>query len=163
MSEIGRDGSTAAPVTRAPEPARWRSRWRWSPARAAAVGALCAGLLAGVAADRLLTREGRTVPLEVDAARAPGASGQLRVHSGGATLVVTRLPAPPRGRVYQVWIKRPGRPPDATATLFEPRRDGSAVAAVPGSVEAAEAVLVTQEPDGGSQAPSAQPLIAARL
>ena len=45
------------------------------------------------------------------------------------------LPAPPSGRVYQVWLKRDGHAPEPTAALFMPSRDGAATASVPGSME----------------------------
>jgi hypothetical protein len=72
------------------------------------------------------------------------------------------MPPPPRGRVYQVWIKRPGRDPQPTSALWSVRRDGSAEVAVPGSLDGVEAVLVTSEPNGGSDVPSRAPVIAAQ-
>lgn len=45
--------------------------------------------------------------------------------------------------------------------LWSTRADGSAAAVVPGSLAGVEAVLVTDEPLGGSEAPSAEPVIAA--
>jgi hypothetical protein len=75
-----------------------------------------------------------------------------------ATLEVSGMPAPPAGRVYQVWLKREGRDaPVPTSALWLPRSDGSASVAVPGSLEDVEAVLVTGEPAGGSDAPTQLP------
>jgi hypothetical protein len=71
------------------------------------------------------------------------------------------MPAPPSGRIYQVWLKRPGRDPEPTSVLWSTRSDGSAEVAVPGSLDGVEAVLVTDEPAGGSAAPTKPPVISA--
>jgi hypothetical protein len=47
--------------------------------------------------------------------------------------------------------------------LWSPRSNGSAEVAVPGSLDDVEAVLVTDEPRGGSQKPSRPPFITAPL
>jgi hypothetical protein len=88
---------------------------------------------------------------------------QIEVDDGAATLIAHGLPEPPSGRVYQVWLKRPGLAPEPTSALFTPSRDGTATATVPGSMEGVEQVLVTDEPRGGSRMPTRQPLIAAAL
>ena len=101
----------------------------------------------------------RTVIAEVEA---PDAEVKLVVDEDEhSTLVASNLPAPPSGRVYQVWIKRPGSAPEATDALFTVRKDGSAAVDVPGSLEGVEAVLVTDEPPGGSDAPTGRAIIAA--
>jgi anti-sigma-K factor RskA len=135
--------------------------WRLAPAAAAL---LAAGVLAGIAVSGLAGDGARTYAVSVDRRQAPEAEAQLRVVEGEAMLVAEGLPAPPEGRVYQVWVKRPGSPaPEPTSALFLPRRDGSAVAAVPGVLSEMEAVLVTHEPAGGSRAPTQRPLLTAPM
>jgi anti-sigma factor RsiW len=134
--------------------------WRLAPAAAAL---LAAGLLAGVAITGLTGDGARTYEVAVDRQQAPQAEAQLRVDDGEATLVAEGLPAPPEGRVYQVWVKRPGEDPEPTSALFLPSRDGSAAAAVPGAPPDMEAVLVTHEPTGGSREPTRPPLLTAPL
>ena len=73
------------------------------------------------------------------------------------------LPAPPSGRVYQVWLKRDGHAPEPTAALFMPSRDGAATASVPGSMQGIDQVIVTDEPDGGSPQPTGDLLAVADL
>jgi len=104
----------------------------------------------------------RTVAATVDAAQAPGARVRLQVVDGRGTLVAEKMPPPPGGRVYQVWLKRPGRDPQPTDVLWSVRRDGSAQVAVPGSLDGVQAVLVTDEPAGGSEVPSKAPVITAQ-
>ncbi len=103
--------------------------------------------------------EARTVVAQT---QSPAADVWLEIGDEGSTLVARNLPAPPSGRIYQVWLKRPGRDPEPTSVLWSTRGDGSAEVAVPGSLEGVEAVLVTDEPPGGSETPSKPPVITAR-
>jgi anti-sigma-K factor RskA len=150
---------------RAPERRRPRflSGWRLRPALAAACAA--ALLLVGGLGGALLsggTGGVRTVVAQVDAAQAPGAQVRLVVRDGRGTLVARRMPPPPRGRIYQVWLKRPGRDPQPTAVLWSVRSDGSAQVDVPGSLDGVEAVLVTNERQGGADVPTRAPVITAQ-
>lgn len=151
------------PVRPVREKRRLSLDWLARPALAvpATVLVLAAGVLAGLAGrgDPDLEPTMRSVRAEVNQRVAPNAQVTLEVVDGGGTLVAERLPEPPRGRVYQVWVKRPNLDPEPTSTLFAPRADGSAAAAVPGSLEGMEAVLVTHEPAGGSPRPTSQPIL----
>jgi hypothetical protein len=82
----------------------------------------------------------------------------VREQDGRASLQLTNMPAPPSGRVYQVWLKRDGENPRPTRALFVVR---SGSVAIPGGVGDADQVLVTDEPPGGSLAPTRQPVIVA--
>lgn len=82
--------------------------------------------------------------------------------SGHSTLTAENLEAPGIRRVYQVWLKHEGEDaPRPTNALFSTRADGTASVDVPGSMEGVEAVLVTNEPEGGSEAPTSDPVIVA--
>jgi anti-sigma factor RsiW len=100
----------------------------------------------------------RTVQAQVVVPSAPSARASLTVSGDDATLKVSGFPSPPAGRVYQVWVKRPGRDPAPTNALFSVRR-GQATVEVPDRVRDGDQVLVTAEPDGGSQAPTRAPVI----
>jgi anti-sigma factor RsiW len=106
----------------------------------------------------------RTVQAKVDAAAAPRGTAVIVLRDGVATLRVRGLPAPPAGKVYEVWLLRRGAAaPSPTDALFSvSRAQGSGRIALP-SVRGVEAVLVTAEPDGGSPAPTSQPFINASL
>jgi anti-sigma-K factor RskA len=168
MADVEREAALLAAAgpqaDRPPRRAAPRRRFGLAVPRAAALAgaaALAAGVLIGVVVDRAVDGGERTVRAEVDRSQAPRASAALEIRDGRATLVVRRMPAPPRGRVYQVWVKRPGRPPAPTSALFSPSRTGAATTAVPGSIEGVEQVLVTHEPLGGSRAPTRKPVLAA--
>jgi anti-sigma-K factor RskA len=149
-----------------PEPARRRrstggrlGSWLLRPgvALACAVVLLAAGGVAGVLLSR--GEQERTV---VATTTARGADVRLEVRDDGGMLVAKNMPAPPPGRVYQVWLKRPDKDPEPTSVLWSTRSDGSAEVAVPGSLDDVEAVLVTDEPRGGSAVPTRMPVISAK-
>lgn len=166
MAEVEREAALLAqvgPAADRPPARRWRapawlSGWRLAPVAAAL---LVAGVLAGTAIDREGGGAVRTVAMTVDPERAPGATARLRVGEEDAVLIAEGLPAPPGGRVYQVWVMPQGSDtPEPTNALFLPRTDGSVAAAIPGAADA-KMVLVTDEPRGGADVPSRTPLMSA--
>jgi anti-sigma-K factor RskA len=154
----------AAPVRQ--HPPREKKKRRWSIALRPIPAAVAAAVLValGVAGGVLLSgngSSGTTVQAQVVAPASPTARASLTVADDRGTLKVRDFPAPPSGRVYQVWLKRPGRPPDPTTALFRVR-DGTATVDVPGSMKGVDQVLVTAEPDGGSKQPTRDPVIIAQ-
>jgi len=103
----------------------------------------------------------RTVAARVLLPAAPEARASLVLDGADARLQVSELPPPPGGKVYQVWLKRPSGSPQPTTSLFRVD-DGRASVPVPGDLRGVEEVLVTAEPDGGSLAPTSDPVIVAR-
>jgi hypothetical protein len=129
---------------------------------------LAASLLAlGISSGALLTGGGSggdTPAKAIACASAPdGASCLMRVAGDNAKLVVGGLDAPPEGRIYQLWLDRDnGTAPEPTEALFSVRK-GRASVDVPGDLRGVKRVLVTDEPQGGSEVPTRQPIIAAGL
>ncbi len=161
-AQLLRAASSDAPE---PAPARsvpWWRRMALAPLRPAmAVGAVLL-VLAGVAGGVLLGDDGGPrVRTLAGTAETAGTEVRLVVSGDQARLEADDLPAPPEGRVYQVWVKRPGRDPQPTDALFVPAADGRAATGVPGSVAGLEAVLVTDEPPGGSRAPTGELVMSA--
>lgn len=161
---------TDAAARSAPSPARdRRPRWSWPRVRVpafAAAAALAAGLAIGIAVSGLGDDEAdpRTVVAEVDSNRLGAARGALLVpdgESGRAVLRMTGLPPAGRGRVYEVWVSRDGH--TQPGALFEPHRDGSAVAGIDTDLDEVDAVLVTRERRGGATSPTEDPVIAVPL
>jgi hypothetical protein len=157
-------GEGAAAPARAPTRARARRGflrgWLLRPGVALACAAVL--LVAGGVAGALLAGDGEDTRTVVASTTAPGAQVELEVRDGASTLVARRMPPPPVGEIYQVWIKRPGNDPEPTSVLWS-TRDGAADVAVPGSLEGVEAVLVTPEPRRGSSAPTSEPVITVPL
>lgn len=90
-------------------------------------------------------------------------SAELRIAGDRADLIVHRLPPLPAGRIYEMWVQRGGAAPTPTGTLFGVTSSGTAAVGVPGSLSGISAVLVTQEPAGGTLAPTSAPVIVAHV
>jgi anti-sigma-K factor RskA len=157
--------AASGPRADQPERSRRAGRLSWLPSLrpAVAIGAVACALAAGVGVG-IAVDDGaseRTVVASVDSSRLRGAEAKLVVGDRDSRLVMSGMPAPPERRVYQVWLARPGKPPQPTSALFVPRSDGSGTVSVPGSLKGVDQVLVTDEPVGGSPAPTRPPVIAA--
>jgi len=98
-------------------------------------------------------------------ASVPGNSGAatLRVSGTRGELTLEHMPAPPPGRIYEVWLQRSDQPPAPTSALFGVTSGGSATVDVPGSLRGVRQVLVTPEPLGGSAVPTHAPVIIAQV
>jgi anti-sigma-K factor RskA len=162
MAEVEREAALLASASgpradRAPARRRERRRWFSLPAVALA----CVTLFAGIAFGAVLFKSGtKTLRFTPNGSQAVA---ELDVSGDKAVLVARDLPAPGGGRTYQVWLKRPGEAPQPTAALFTPRRDGTATATVTGRLHDGDQVLVTAEPEGGSPAPTSDPVLAAKM
>ena len=158
---------------------RPRRSWSWLEgmrrrplALAGAFGVLLLAVLGGfglrAATNQSTTRtvvqvRTRTVLASVDQSAAPKGAAFVVLRDGTGTLRVKGLPAPPRGYVYEVWLLRRGAAaPSPTDALFSVDHHGSGRVALP-SVHGVTTVLVTAEPDVGSQAPTTKPFIDASL
>jgi anti-sigma-K factor RskA len=162
MAEVEREAALLAQAgPGADRPVRERRRFRlslggWQLAPVAAA-LLIVGALAGFA----LRGGGETQTFSA------GPNAQVQVHGEKATLVAENMPAPPEGRVYEVWVvpkgARKDAPPKPTNVLFVPRGNGAAEAAIPGSASDIAQVLVSDEPPGGSETPTGDVVAAAKL
>lgn len=77
----------------------------------------------------------------------------------GLLIVADRLPAPPPGRVYQVWLIGSGSTGPVSAGLMSAEGSGRGMLIVPppgGVTEQSVTVAVTDEPRGGLPAPTGQ-------
>ena len=150
----------------ADRPPRARPRWRarLAPALAAST-ALAAGLLIGaLAINTGATTHTRTQTIEAVVA-VPGheATAALRKSGTHVQLVVAGMPAPPPGRIYEVWLVRGTQEPQPTDALFSVTNAGAGSVGVPGDLSGVSKVLVTDEPLGGSLKPTRTPVIVASV
>jgi anti-sigma-K factor RskA len=155
-----------APAT---QPGPTRRRWwrrpalavRPLPAAAAAAVLIAVGVVGGVVLSG--GDDTKTVQGTVLVASAPKARAALELSDKASKLSVSGMPPPPSGKVYQVWLKRPAQDPTPTTALFRVDARGHADVEIQrGRLKGIEQVLVTAEPDGGSTAPTSNPVIAAR-
>ncbi|MFF9155081.1 anti-sigma factor domain-containing protein [Streptomyces sp. NPDC014846] len=95
-------------------------------------------------------------------AKVAGGAGTLVVSAGRdqAVFVASRMPAPPHGRVYQLWFADGGKM--RSAGLMNPGRSSQAVL-MDGAVGRASGVGITVEPAGGSAQPTSAPLALLRM
>jgi anti-sigma-K factor RskA len=133
----------------------------WFPRPVAATLVAAAVLGAGIGVGAALFTGGSSGPAArtVEAQRTPSATtaAYLRLLDGRANLVVRGMPAPPPGRVYEVWVQRAGGGAPRPAGAMFALRAGTV--ALPRHVGRGERVLVTAEPRGGSATPTSAPVI----
>jgi anti-sigma factor RsiW len=171
MVEVHREATLLAAAgpeaDRAPTPPeRRRRRFAWTLPAPLVAALSAATLVLGIVVGGAVFGGGggaRTVTASVDRAQAPRASARVEIHSGHAVLVVSGMPAPRGGRVYEVWLQRSNGAIVPTDALFTPRRNGAATTSVAQSLSGVKQVLVSSEPAGGSQKPTTTPILAAKL
>ena len=149
---------------RPPEKIEREERRGWKPRRgitlAAGFAAACVAVVLAFAAIPLGRDSARVVSASVMGS--PGAA-HLQISHDHAELVVSHLPPPPAGRIYEVWLRHGSTAPAPTSALFSVTAGGAATVDVPGDLRGVSQVLVTQEPAGGSRVSTHRPLIVASL
>ncbi|HLI33191.1 MAG TPA: anti-sigma factor [Solirubrobacteraceae bacterium] len=133
----------------------------WVARRAVAAISAAALLALAVLGGAQLGGSSAPGPTRVFAASVGDA--MVRVSREQAELIVKHLPQPGAGRIYEVWLKHGGQPPQPTRALFDVDTAGSADVVVPGSLHGASKLLVTAEPVGGTLVPTTRPVIVASL
>ncbi|MBI2242985.1 MAG: anti-sigma factor [Nocardioides sp.] len=87
-----------------------------------------------------------------------GGAHATLVHSdsvGRAVLVTEKMPAPPAGKVYQLWLDQPGRGM-VSAGVMPVAADQTVL--LQGDAATATAAGITVEPEGGSAEPTSAPI-----
>lgn len=119
------------------------------------------GLGLGVGLGRLSEDDDPTrLAVRGDDERAPRARGSLVVPARRgevAYLRVQGLPQVGRERVYQVWVERGDEV--VPQALFDVSAEGGGTAGINDGLSGVDQVVVTEEPAGGSRAPTTQPVL----
>jgi anti-sigma-K factor RskA len=118
---------------------------------------------AGPEVEALARRPGRLVIFT--GTGTPGASGRLLVAIDGhhGHLATAGLSLLPPERTYQLWFVRPGAPPLTGGTFkVDSRGRAWATITVPGALDEARLIAVTEEPTPGSVAPTGNYLLEAK-
>lgn len=129
----------------------------------ALVGALALGV--GLAIGTLSSGSSKKTEVIHAIVVDPGhrATAELRKVGSQLELLVVGMPAPPPGRIYEVWLERGTEAPQPTDALFSVTDTGSGAVGVPGNLHGVSRVLVTAEPLGGSPKPTRTPVIVASV
>lgn len=95
----------------------------------------------------------------------PATVGDAKVYlsQSRAELAVLHLAPAPRGRTYEVWLERRRGAYVPAGVLFGVSAAGGAEVRLPGHLRGVRAVLVSQEPAGGSPQPTSAPVIVTPL
>jgi len=163
-----RPGGTAPAAGRPAGRPAARRRRRWSTLAAALAVLVAVAVPSTVAwrqADRAAQAEARadriTTLLAEPGARvlsAPVTSGGTAVAvvtADAALVTATGVAAPADGDVYQLWVMRDGVPvPDATTGVAD-----GALQVATDAYRAGDALALTVEPAGGSEAPTSEPVV----
>jgi anti-sigma-K factor RskA len=151
MAEVRADVKAEA----RPAPARPKERrWLLKPAMGFAVAAL---LVAGVVGYEVGQggNDGGDSTIEREIS---GVAVTMVQEGDGGTLQLANLNQPSSGKVLEAWVLREGEV-EAVQPLFVPDRHGRAEATI-ADMNGVEEVMVTEEPRGGSETPTGEPLFA---
>jgi anti-sigma factor RsiW len=160
---IERKASTRQTPAQVKARRRWSSRWLAAAAAVVLVGGGAAVVTQPwdrqsqaqlTVAERVLSASDR----QTAAKTFPGGASATVVRSkqvGRAVLVARSMPGPPAGKVYQLWLQTPAGTM-SPAGLMPPQSDQTVV--LEGNASTATAVGITVEPQGGSAAPTSEPI-----
>ncbi|TCJ19394.1 anti-sigma factor [Rubrobacter taiwanensis] len=141
-------------------PARIRAALSWQRLAAGMAAVVLAGLLIWNVALMSQLQEQRTYELVSAETSAPVGEIVHMEETGETVLMARNIPELPEDRTYEIWVIRDGEP--VPSGLFEVH-NGRAAAPVTTPIEGAELVAVTEEPAGGSPAPTSDPVYVAEL
>ena len=89
--------------------------------------------------------------------------GRVFFNPSGVLLVASRLPAPPPGKTYEMWLIRGGKPAPAGLFVSGPQGNAMHLYRPPAPPAETDVVAVTLEAAGGVDAPTSKPIIVAPL
>lgn len=142
-----------------------QGRRAWFPRLAAPIAVGLAVLALGIIGIRSWSGSDPTSPQTIQAnVRLADGTAQVEVsESGRGRLVLDGVPAPPPGKVYELWLTRPGEAPVPAGTITRVSPDSTTSVDIQGNLEGVPSLLVTVEPAPGSATPTTTPVMDARL
>lgn len=136
--------------------ARSRHAPRYGFSRPAFAGVMATVLAAAVIAGTQIASPGKSTRVF----NATVGDAQVRLVSDRyAELVVHRLPQTRDNRIYEVWLQHSHGELAPAKALFGVTSSGDGAVDVSGSLKGIKAVLVTEEPAGGTKLPTTKPVI----
>jgi anti-sigma-K factor RskA len=155
MAEVRADARQVREETASERRPSTRS-WRWllKPAAGFAVVALLVAGAVGYEVGRGGSDDGAASTLE---SRAGGITAKMVQEGDGGTLQLEGVHQLPPDKVLEAWVEREGEV-EAVPALLVPDRNGHAETTI-ADMSGVETVMVTEEPRGGSEAPTGEPLM----
>lgn len=156
MAEVRADARSDARAGERSTSASPRRRWLLKPAVGLAALAL---LVAGVVGYEVGNDGGSdkggasTIVRQIN-----GMTVKMIQEGNAGTLELVGVPQLPEGKVLEAWVERDGKV-EAVPALFVPDRRGHAETTI-ADMGGVETVMVTEEPRGGSETPTGEPLMA---
>lgn len=132
-------------------------RHGWKPAVAVAALALVLVAFAGYEIGSIGSGgDGRALS-EVSQEEPSGITAKVITDGSAATLKLEGVRSLPADRVLEAWVQRDGAV-EAVPALFVPDDEGRASTVIE-DMDGVEAVMVTREPQGGSETPTSDPIV----
>jgi anti-sigma-K factor RskA len=131
-----------------------RPRWSWRPAMAFAAMVL---VVAAVAGYEIGKGGGGEEGASTVVSRSHGITVKMVREGDGGTLRLTGVHQLPPEKVLEAWVRREGKVEPVPA-LFVPDREGRASTQIE-DMSGVDTVMVTEEPQGGSEEPTAPPVV----
>jgi len=152
MAEVRGDVREAEERRPASRPAR---RWLLKPAMGLAVVALLVAGVVGYEVGSGGDEEGgnaSTLERQID-----GLTVKMVQEGESGTLQLAGVHQLPPDKVLEAWVEREGEV-EAVPALFVPNRNGEAETRI-ADMNGVDVVMVTEEPQGGSEAPTGEPIM----
>ncbi len=131
-----------------------RPRWSWRPAVAFAAMVL---VVAAVAGYEIGKGGGGEEGARTIVSRSHGVTVKMVRQGDGGTLRLVGVHQLPPTKVLEAWVRREGKVEPVPA-LFVPDRKGRASTQIE-DMSGVDTVMVTEEPQGGSEEPTSPPLV----
>jgi anti-sigma-K factor RskA len=154
VEQVHEEAAGADSRRRTPFSGRRRLQGR-RPVAAAGLVALMLAVVAGYAIRGGDSGGGGATTVAVG--EAPAVTAKLVMEGDSAMLKLANVEAMRGDRVLEAWVQREGEV-ERAGGLFVPDRAGRATATIP-DMHGVEAVMVTAEPEGGSEAPTSVPMV----
>lgn len=161
MAEVRADAKRAAVESGAAKSGSWLDRIHvgslsWRPLAGLAALALVVVAIGGYEIGSSDSGSGGP-QVKVSAKQDSGVFAEVVSDGGNGTLRLTNVEELPDDRVLEAWVEREGEI-EAVPALFVPNREGQASTTID-DMDGVETVMVTREPEGGSEAPTSAPIV----
>jgi anti-sigma-K factor RskA len=169
MAEVRADARRARASEPEAEGLRRRGRWLswvgsgpygWKPAVALAAVALLVVAFVGYEVGSS-DSGGGPPPVVLTQEEASGIKVKMVSDGEGGSLKLENVKQLPDDRVLEAWVQREGEV-EAVPALFVPDHEGQASTVIE-DMDGVEVVMVTREPEGGSETPTSDPIVTMEL